>query len=138
VHRFVKVLNSRRLLRSTEHERQRMSLNRLISQATKAWHGVELDQADWGDQSRSVALTVELRQEKIMLHLMLNSYWEPLEFELPPAGKGSRSQWRRWIDTALESPNDIVEWQQAPAVSGATYHVEARSVVALILQRGQS
>ena len=88
VHRFVKLLIARRLLRGTEHERQRMSLNRLIREANKAWHGVRLNQPDWSDHSHSLAFTVEIRQEKLLFHLILNAYWEPLDFELPPAGKG--------------------------------------------------
>ena len=47
VHRFVTLLNARRLMRDVEHERQRMSLNQLIRQANKAWHGVKLGQPDW-------------------------------------------------------------------------------------------
>ncbi len=131
VHRFMKLLTARRLLRGTEHERRRLSLNRLISEANKNWHGVRLNQPDWSDHSNSVALTVEVRQAKLLLHLMLNAYWEPLEFELPPAGKGGGNRWLRWIDTALETPNDIVPWEKAPAVSTPTYRVEARAVVAL-------
>ena len=44
--------------------------------------------------------------------------------------------WHRWIDTALESPLDIVEWQKAPAISGDKYRVEARSVVMLFRNLG--
>ena len=88
VHRFFKLLTARRLLRGTEHERERMSLNRLIQEANKAWHGARLNQPDWSDHSRSVAFTAEIRQEKLLFHLILNAYWEPLDFELPPAGKG--------------------------------------------------
>ena len=131
VHRFVKLLAARRLLRGTDHERQRLSLNQLIREARKAWHGVRLNQPDWGDNSRSVAFTVELKQEKIRLHLILNAFWEPLEFELPAAGKAPSKAWRRWIDTSLDSPNDIVPWNEAPPVSSPTYRAEARSVVAL-------
>jgi hypothetical protein len=36
VHRFVTLLNARRLLRSIEHERQRLTLEQLIRQASKA------------------------------------------------------------------------------------------------------
>ena len=57
--------------------------------------------------------------------------WEPLDFELPPCGQGAGNPWRRWIDTALETPQDIVPWEKAPAVPGLSYRVEARSVVAL-------
>src|SRR5262249_37870169 len=40
VHRFVTLLNARRLLRDVEHERRRVSLNQLIRQASTMWHGV--------------------------------------------------------------------------------------------------
>jgi isoamylase len=130
VHRFVKLLAARRLLRGTEHERQRTSLNRLIAQADKAWHGVRLHQPDWSDQSHSVALTVAIRREQILMHLILNGYWEPLDFELPQI-RNDAFPWRRWIDTALESPNDIVPWTEARAIPGLTYCAEARSVVVL-------
>ena len=39
--------------------------------------------------------------------------------------------WRRWIDTALDSPHDIVPWQTAPTVTENTYRIESRSVVML-------
>jgi glycogen operon protein len=129
VHRFLKLLIARRLLRSVEFERQRVSLSTMLREAHKAWHGVKLDQPDWGDWSHSVALTAELRKEAFLLHILLNAYWEPLEFELPKLD--GKTSWRRWIDTALDSPHDIVPWQTAPAVSGDTYRAEARSVVLL-------
>ncbi|MHC1764524.1 MAG: glycogen debranching protein GlgX [Verrucomicrobiia bacterium] len=132
VHRFVKLLIARRLLRSTAHERERVSLNQLIREANKAWHGVRLHQPDWSDRSHSIALTVEIRQEKLMLHLILNAYWEALEFELPAAWPGGGAPWRRWIDTALDAPNDIVSWSKAPKVGGLNYRADPRSVVALI------
>jgi isoamylase len=129
VHRFVTLLNARRLLRDAEHERRRVSLTTFLREANKAWHGVRLDQPDWGDGSLSVALGAELRQEGLRFHLILNAYWEPLDFELPRVGDDG--PWRRWIDTALDSPNDIVSWQEAPAVAGNSYRAEARSVVML-------
>jgi len=131
VHRFLKLLTARRLLRGTQHERHRVSLNRLIREATKAWHGVRLNQPDWGDHSHSVAFTVQIRKENILLHLILNAYWEALEFEIPPSASDNPQPWRRWIDTALDTPSDIVPWMEAPVVAGLTYRAEARSVVAL-------
>jgi glycogen operon protein len=129
VHRFLKLLIERRVERTFEHERQRISLTTMLEQATKAWHGVKLFQPDWGDHSHSVALGAELRREGLRFHLILNAYWEALDFELPGLENGK--SWRRWIDTALDSPQDIVSWQTAPAVSGNTYRAEARSVVML-------
>jgi glycogen operon protein len=131
VYRFLKLLIARRLLRNTEHERRRFSLNRLIQAANKTWHGVRLNQPDWSDHSHSVAFTAEVRREKLLIHLIFNAHCEPLEFELPPLDQGAGNSWQRWIDTALETPNDIVPWEQAPAVSGLNYRAEARSVVAL-------
>ncbi len=130
VHRFVSLLNARRVLRDVEHERQRVSLTTLIRQANKAWHGVRLHQPDWGDSSHSVVLGAKLQREGLSFHLILNAYWEPLEFELPRLEGGA--SWRRWIDTALDSPRDIVPWQEAPTVSGGAYRAEARSVVMLV------
>ena len=95
-----------------------MSLNQLIRDANKAWHGVKLNQPDWGDHSHSVAFTAEIRQEKLLFYLILNAYWEPLDFELPQDGNENASPWRRWIDTALDTPDDIVAWEEAPAFQG--------------------
>jgi isoamylase len=129
VRRFVRLLNARRILRTVEHERQRTSLTSLIQAAKKAWHGVKLNEPDWGDSSRCVALNAELRHEGLEFHLILNAFWEPLEFELPPRDEGI--QWRRWIDTALESPEDIVPWAEAKPVAEDKYRAESRSVVML-------
>jgi isoamylase len=132
VHRFVKLLIARRLLRNLQAEEQRTSLDQLLREARRAWHGVKLDQPDWSDSSHSLALGAELKEQRMFVQLMMNSYWEPLEFELPTTSDRGGHPWRRWIDTGLEPPLDIVEWQTAPAVSGLKYRVEARSVVMLL------
>jgi glycogen operon protein len=131
VHRFARLLIARRLLRDVEHERRRVSLSQLISNANKSWHGVRLNQPDWSECSHSLAFSAELRNAGLLVHLILNAYWQPLEFELPPACNGNGVSWHRWIDTGLDSPNDIVEWQCAPPVEGYTYRVESRSVAVL-------
>ena len=131
LHRFVTLLNARRMLRDMEHERGRLSLNQMIRQANKAWHGVKLNQPDWSSHSHCLAFSVEIAKEKMLIHMILNAYWEPLDFELSPAGGKKGNQWRRWIDTSLDSPHDIVEWQASQGVAGVTYRAEARSVVVL-------
>jgi isoamylase len=137
VHRFVTLLNARRMLRDVEHEHQRLSLTELIRQARKVWHGVMLHQPDWSDQSHSLAFSAELRQEGLCVYVALNAYWEPLDFELPPLGDGGPKTWCRWIDTTREPPQDIVPWQLAPSLSSASYRVGARSVVVLFGQIGE-
>jgi glycogen operon protein len=129
VHRFLKLLIARRLLRDTEHELRRISLNQLIRAARKAWHGVKVDQPDWSPYSHSLAFSVALPRQALQLHLILNAYWEPLEFELP---RSNEATWRRWIDTALDSPHDIVDWNLASPVQRDTYRADSRSVVVLI------
>jgi isoamylase len=137
VHRFVKLLNARRQLRTIEHEHQRLTLHQLIQRANKTWHGTKLHQPDWGDLSRSIAFTAELRNEALLIHLILNAYWEPLVFELPSENNGHQINWRRWINTALDSPNDITNWQEAIPLDGYSYPVESRSVVVLIADSGR-
>jgi isoamylase len=127
VHRFVTLLAQRRLLRDVEHEQQRVSLTQLIAAGTKAWHGVKLNQPDFGENSHSIAFTVEMARQRMLVHMILNAYWEPLEFDVPPAP----GPWRRWIDTSLASPDDIVDWKTAPPAPGHTYRAGPRSVVVL-------
>ncbi len=125
--RFVRLLAARRLRRTTHHEERRATLNEMIAAATKAWHGVRLNQPDWRDHSHSIAFTVDMPRENMRMHWILNAYWEALEFELPDCP----DDWRRWIDTARPSPDDIAPWQEAQAFSGCSYRADARSVVVL-------
>jgi isoamylase len=129
IHRFVRLLLARRLLRDDTAEQQRLSLTEMLHHANTTWHGVKCLQPDWGSHSHSLALGAEMPRERIGLHLIMNAFWEPLEFELPAPGA---SPWLRWIDTALESPDDIVPWQTArPAPRAAHYSAQPRSVVVL-------
>jgi isoamylase len=129
VHRFTQLLMTRRVQRDVTAERQRMSLTNLLRQATFAWHGVNLWRPDWSHNSHSLALGADLQRAGLKLHLLMNAYWEPLNFELPRSEAGRT--WRRWIDTSLDSPNDIVPWQDAPAFTDPAYRVPPRSVVVM-------
>ena len=108
--RFVTLLNARRVLRDPKPERQRVSLNQLLRGVNLVWHGIKLNQPDWGENSHSIAFTVEIREERLLFHVIFNAYWQPLDFELPRLDSPRENQWRRWIDTGLDSPHDIVEW----------------------------
>ncbi len=128
LHRFVSLLCARRVLRNVDHERQRISVSRMLHEAKKAWHGVKLNQPDWSDTSHCLVFGGEMPRTGIHFHLILNACWQPLEVELP---RLDRQPWRRWIDTALDSPQDIVPWQEAPEHLGESYQVVERSVVML-------
>jgi glycogen operon protein len=136
--RFVRLLNSRRTLRNSDAERERKTLHQFVREAHKAWHGVKLFQPDWNDWSHSIAFGAELKSEHVLIHIIMNAYWEPLTYELPETSDSEHGPWRRWIDTALEPPSDIVEFQTSPAISESTYRAEARSVVVLFRKVGDS
>src|SRR4029077_8890945 len=132
VHRFLTLLNARRVRRDPEPERQRVSLNQLLRGVNLAWHGVKLNQPDWGENSHSIALNDEVKEKTLLFHVIVTAYWEPLDFELPPLDNAAENPWRRWIDTAFDSPDDILEWDRAESVPGRAYRAESRSVVMLL------
>jgi isoamylase len=125
------MLVARRLLRDIAPENHHESLNQLLRESNKAWHGVKLFQPDWSNSSHSIAFTAELKNLQQIVHFILNAHWEPLEFELPRVDDVAGGPWRRWIDTSLDSPHDIVEWQSAPTFVHPTYNAGPRSVVVL-------
>ena len=129
--RFVKLLIERRVMRDVEHERRRLSLSQVPREVKHAWHGVKLNQPDWSSSSHTLAIGGELKNERVLAHIMFNAYWEPLDFELPVARNGTEN-WRRWIDTSLDPPHDICGWNAEEPVAEATYRVGSRSVVVLI------
>jgi isoamylase len=131
LHRFVKLLVARRLLRDFSAEWRGLTLNELLGNSNYAWHGVELGKPDWSPWSHSIALSAELPDEGLSGYFIFNSYWEPLEFELPGLNN-TADTWQRWIDTSLESPDDICDWRAAPPVSGLKYQAGPRSVVLLL------
>ena len=133
IHRFVKALNAFRQRRDVVAAEGKPSLNQLLQRAKIEWHGVALNRPDWSERSHSLALTLRSLRARFLLHGMLNAYWEPLTFEIPPVPAVSRQHWRRCIDTALASPDDIYPWEQAPLVAQATYVAQPRSLVLLAL-----
>ena len=138
LHQFVRKLITQRLrlLSAGDEESYGLSLNELLRGAEIDWHGVQLGRPDWSDSSHSLALTVRTRQRQIplWLHVMFNAYWEALDFELPLAPGAALAGWQRWIDTSLESPEDIMDAAAAPPVPGMQYRVAPRSVAALFVR----
>jgi isoamylase len=139
VYRFARLLNQHRLMRIEEAAESRVSLNELLQRGSRAWHGVRLWAPDWSQNSHSLAMHMSCPADDLTFYLILNSYREPLQFELPILRDGAQ-QWRRWIDTSLKSPDDIVEWPVAPKISIPAYMAAARSVAVLYarLAKGSS
>jgi isoamylase len=133
IHRFVKQLIAIRLHPDTPAGKPRIPcISEVISRGDIQFHGVKLDQPDWADNAHSLAVSAWDSESGLGLTLMINAYWEPLEFELLPRRPGQLRGWHRWLDTSLPSPDDIVPWSKAAPVSGSKYLVQARSVVGLI------
>ncbi|MGA2113171.1 MAG: glycogen debranching protein GlgX [Bryobacteraceae bacterium] len=132
VHRFATLLSAHRLTPRFWPELREVSLHELLRTGDRTWHGVKIGEPDWSANSHSLALLVALWDRGLLLYLILNAYWEPLDFELP---SGDGSQWHRWIDTSLDSPYDVAEWREAPPVSSGSYRAAPHSVVSLYSRR---
>jgi len=113
-----------------------LSLNELLRSAEIDWHGVRLGSPDWADTSHSIAFTLRSGRYRLplWLHVMFNAYWEALDFDLPPIPATAVAGWQRWIDTSLESPEDIMDPTEAPRVPGRQCRVAPRSVAALFVR----
>ena len=132
IHRFVKSLIAFRQRRDVVAEGMPLTLNEFWSKTRIDWHGVALNQPDWGEQSHSLAFTLQSLRARYLLHAMLNAYWEPLTFELPPVPADGQHPWRRYLDTARSSPDDLLPSEEAAPVSEARYVVAPRTVVVLM------
>jgi isoamylase len=133
IHRFVKELIAFRQRRDVVTDGARWTLNQMLDCARIEWHGVALDRPDWSHQSHSLAFSLESVGGRFRLHGMLNAYWEPLAFEIPPLHGDSPHTWRRCLDTALASPHDVQAWDTATPIATTTYLVQPRSMVLLAL-----
>jgi glycogen operon protein len=130
IHRFVKEFVALRMNRDLPVGGLDMTLAELLRRQPTQWHGVRLNEPDWSYESHTLAATVPLQGYELLMHLIVNAYWEPLEFELPPlAAQGS---WRRCIDTYLDPPDDICAWADAQSLQGPSYLVRPRSTVMLL------
>ena len=91
-----------------------------------AWHGTILGSPGFGDpQGRALACTIAGMGGTSDLHVMMNMFWQPLEFELPAA------KWWMALDTFASSPADIAEPGQRVFVGRDTWTVRPRSIVVL-------
>ncbi len=128
--RFVKGLIRFRLHHFIIPEAEERPLWEVLRELEIDWHGVRLNQPDWTPDSHSLAVTVGRKGSPDRAHMIFNTYWAALDFELPPL-PGARP-WRLVIDTNLAAPDDIRDVSLALPVAGASYRAAARSVVVLI------
>jgi len=98
--------------------------------ADLTWHGCGLSEPGWDDpNARALAFTLGGFGSETDIHVMMNMYWEPLEFEIPQV---PGRKWARAADTGLPSPDDIALPGTEVLLDGTKYVVCGRSVVVLI------
>ena len=129
--RFVRLMTRLRLHFNDGFEHTPLDLEEFLKRAHVEWHGIDLGKPDWGHDSHSVALTLHNPPMKQMRYIAINSYWETLKFELPRLEPDSVGGWKRILDTALATPNDVAEPGKGCLISAPRYAVEPRSLVML-------
>jgi isoamylase len=99
-----------------------------FAQGEVTWYGTTLDTPDWNDpNARALAAALAGANGDSDIYVMLNMYWENLDFQLPPDRK-----WFKSVDTGATPPGDIADPGGEEPVAGNTCTVAGRSVVVLI------
>jgi glycogen operon protein len=93
------------------------------------WYGIGAE-PDPGYSSHSFAFCVHGGSQRDRdIYVMINAYWEDLDFVIQ---EGAAADWRRVVDTSLDSPFDYAEPGAEPEIASLTRTVSARSVVVLL------
>ncbi len=128
---FTRMLIQMRLHLDAFNGKHGMSLEDLLRRARIQWHGVELNKPDWSENSHSLAVTIQGFSDHRLFHIILNAYWEPLEFQLPTAPENLGGEWRLFVDTYRNVPESYSFKSDLLTIQAPTYLVHDRSVVVL-------
>jgi isoamylase len=94
-----------------------------------AWHGTKLHAPGFDDPAaRALACTIAGLGESADRHVMMNMFWQRLDFDLPSG------RWRIAVDTFADSPADVPDPIGAVVV-GPSVAVQARSILVLSRER---
>jgi len=92
------------------------------------WYGVG-PVVDTSHHSHSLAFHLRgASQQDVDIYVMINAYWNDLIFIVQA---GQAGQWKRVIDTGLESPDDFCDPGKEILLAAQAYVVKSRSVVVL-------
>ena len=93
------------------------------------WYGVA-SAIDMANDSHSLAYCLHgASQKDADIYVMINAYLEDLTFTIQ---EGQTHEWKRVLDTSMDSPADIAEPAQESPLSALSYRIKARSVVLLV------
>ena len=129
--KFVRHLVHLRLHFDQDTEGVQTTLEDFLRKSHIEWHGIELGKPDWRSNSHSLALSVHNFAGTRIRYIAINSYWKPLEFELPCISERRSEGWLRSIDTSFSTIEEMVGNGADLRVSALNYRVEARSIVIL-------
>ena len=101
----------------------------MLRHAATSWHGVRLWQPDWRADITQFRFQCCSLREAVKLHLLMNACCGNRSTSSFPVANGTL--WRRWIDTSLQSPEDIVPWNDALSVADRPVRAAPRSIVVL-------
>ena len=92
------------------------------------WHGFHLYEPLWhDDQAQVLAFTLAgCSHEEEDLHVVINMSEQAIDVPLPMI---DRRYWYLALDTAALPPNDIIERNNQPLMTGKTQSIHARSIV---------
>jgi isoamylase len=93
------------------------------------WHGTTLGSPGFDDpRGRVLACTIAGFGGDADLHVMMNMFWEPLDFEVPVE---PRRAWHMAVNTFEPSPHDIADRGQTAPIGRSMCTVQGRSIVVL-------
>jgi glycogen operon protein len=94
------------------------------------WHGTRLFSPGFADpDARALACTIAGFGGAPDLHVMMNMYWQPLDFEVP---RSAGRAWRVAIDTFQPSPDDLPDEAARVPVGERVFAMQGRSIVVLV------
>jgi glycogen operon protein len=129
--RFVRQLIFLRLHFDHKAEEPQMSLADYLEKSQIEWHGVEIGKPDWSRNSHSLALSVHNLAGTRMRYIAINSYWKPLDFQLPSIKGTAGGVWVRSADTSQSNTDGIAALGAESHVPDPSYRVNSRSIVVL-------
>jgi glycogen operon protein len=96
-----------------------------------SWHGCQLNSPGWyDDNSRVLAFTIaSFVDSDPDIHVMMNMDSQNLDFEIPNI---EDRKWYRFVDSSLDSPNDILSKNNVKLCKEKLYNVNSYSIAILI------
>jgi isoamylase len=114
-------LHGRRFFRGERNERGLVDVT---------WHGTKLNSPGWDSPfGRALSMTLAGFDGDNDIHIMLNMYWESLDFDLPSIPGRA---WLKAVATSQGPPLDVSDFGTELPIVGGVYRARGRSVMVLI------